>query len=290
MKCLKIILPLFVFGVLVSSNTNLKSSKAVNAWYSYKSELGPDELETTFISEEIDTKGIYHYNYHIKNISEFYIHDFYIYGEYQLEDENFTRNQYDEFNIQNDLFNYKTLLIGPNQEVDVEFYLNNKYLDIDKVEVTAIGYDASINAQIAADVTLINNILSRSDNRVYLDIQNKDDNYYYNAILKATIDNEEYYFVASDKNDFYVYGNFVDRCNYDVEITLVRVIKIPNGQTGKIVDDYKERNSGKSIFSSVLFIIFWPIFLIIFCVVIVPIIIGICIFVRSVRNKRKITK
>ena len=79
MKAGKIILPLFALGILVCSNSYVKVSQPSNAWRAYKNDLNADELETTFISEEQDTKGFYHYKYHINNISEFYISRFVTY-------------------------------------------------------------------------------------------------------------------------------------------------------------------------------------------------------------------
>lgn len=287
MKYTKIILPLFALGILVSSSAYCKSSQPVNAWSTYQYSLQSNELETTFISEENEC-GKYFYKYHVKNISEFYIYDFYIYGEYRNFGEDYNHTQYDIYSVKNDIFDYGTLLIGPNQEADVEFCVNNKFLSLDKIDISAMGYRADESIEFANDVTLTSGVLSLKDPHAYLSFETKDDNYWYYTILKANVDNNDYYFITSDKKDFRVDGNFVNRCNDDIEISLVKVIKIHKYPVEE--QNEEEIKSANRFKSRIALIIFGPIIFAVFFIIAIPIIIGIVLKIRGAKKKRNISK
>ena len=287
MKYTKIILPLFALGILVSSSAYCKSSQPANAWSTYQYSLQSNELETTFISEE-NEGGKYFYKYHVKNISEFYIYDFYIHGEYRNFGEDYNHPQYDIYGVKNDIFDYGTLLIGPNQEADIEFCVDNKFLSLDKIDISAMGYRADESIEYANDVTLTSSVLSLKDPHAYLSFETKDDNYVYYAILKANVDNNDYYFVTSDKKDFRVDGNFVNRCNDDIEISLVKVIKIHKYPVEE--QNEEEIKSANKFKSHIALIIFGPIIFGAFCIIAIPIIIGIVLIIRAAKKKRNISK
>lgn len=256
MKHAKVLLSLFAFGILVGSNCNFRTVQATNAWQSsYESRLAANGLESTFISLETDQNGLNHYKYHVKNISKFYIYDFCINGLRKVSGENYELNQSDRAKVENDLFNYKTLLIGPNQETDVDFCVQEKYSNIEQVSITAYGYDVSGNGEIATDVSLENNYLTLSDSTVHLSIENNDKNYDYYAICKANIDSNDYYFVVSSENEYKAYGNFASRSNENISIELVKTIKFRHNNQAGYDENGNNSSSGAAVVNFMLAIL-----------------------------------
>lgn len=245
-----------ILGILGVSSISAKTPVETNAWTSYGSSSKPDELETTFISEEMDDGGVYHYNFHVKNISDRFITEFVI-GE-PVGSSDGVYKHYSKYRVENNLFDYGTLVIGPNQEVDVEFTTNNKYENIDNVELFAEGYYAESENDFVLDAHLSNNVLSSTNNKISINIENKEEGYTYFAFLKTTIDNEEYYFVAEETRDYVVNGNYSSNGDREYNIELVKVFK-KEIYGSDYYDETKERDDWSS---TILFAIFAPVLII----------------------------
>ena len=112
---------LSILSILGVASISAKAPQEVNAWQS-NGETSDEDLEITFINEEVDDKGSYHYKYHIKNAGQKYIQEFTIRGPFDASNETVTL--FTSYEIKNDLFNYRTLLLAPNQETDVDFCVN----------------------------------------------------------------------------------------------------------------------------------------------------------------------
>ena len=245
-----------ILGILGVSSIFAKTPVETNAWTSYGSSSKSDELETAFISEEIDDGGVYHYKFHVKNISDKFITEFVI-GEPVGSSDGVYKN-YSKYRVENNLFDYRTLVIGPNQEVDVEFTTNNKYENINNVELFAEGYYAESENDFVLDAHLNNNVLSSTNNKISINIENKEEGYAYFAFLKTTIDNEEYYFVAEETRDYVVNGNYSSNGDREFNIELVKVLKKEIYGS----DYYGETKERDDWSSTILFAIFAPVLII----------------------------
>ena len=245
-----------ILGILGVSSINAKTPVETNAWTSYGSSSKSDELETTFISEETDNVGVYHYKFHVKNISDKFITEFVI-GEPVGSSDGVYKN-YSKYRVENNLFDYRTLVIGPNQEVDVEFTTNNKYENINNVELFAEGYYAESENDFVLDAHLNNNVLSSTNNKISINIENKEEGYAYFAFLKTTIDNKEYYFVAEETRDYVVNGNYSSNGDREYNIELVKVLKKEIYGS----DYYGETKERDDWSSTILFAIFAPVLII----------------------------
>ena len=245
-----------ILGILGVSSIFAKTPVETNAWTSYGSSSKSDELETTFISEEIDDGGVYHYKFHVKNIRDKFITEFVI-GEPVGSSDGVYKN-YSKYRVENNLFDYRTLVIGPNQEVDVEFTTNNKYENINNVELFAEGYYAESENDFVLDAHLNNNVLSSTNNKISINIENKEEGYAYFAFLKTTIDNEEYYFVAEETRDYVVNGNYSSNGDREYNIELVKVLKKEIYGS----DHYGETKERDDWSSTIFFAIFAPVLII----------------------------
>lgn len=242
---------LSILSILGVASLNAKAPQEVNAWTSI--DENDENIETSFLSEELDQNGTYHYKFHIKNVGQIYIRDFSIWGQYNPS------NELDEahatFEVKNDLFNYKTLLIAPNQELDVDFRLNQRFLDVNQVSINAFGYLCN-NENYFANGHLNSNILSRENSKINLTIENRDSNYTYIAILKTTVDGEDYYFSAEESSEYKVNGNYASNGDRDYLVELVKVLKKEKNNVDPMAEDREARGS---MSRDIMLLFFWPI-------------------------------
>lgn len=275
---------LFVIGlftILIAANANISSPQPVNAWRSFRGLSNEDELEFTLISEtKLEDSSYYNYKYHIKNVGNIFITEFHIEGPYV--DGTLSEKQYKDVLVENNIFDYQTLVIGPNQEVDVDFLLLNKFSNLDEVKIIADCYTCDFEDECVNNASLTNNILSSRNSTVHLKIDEDDYNYNFYAFLKTTIDNKEYYFVADKNKDYVVSGNYGSNGIVDLEIELVKVIKRPIYRDN--IEGVEEKEGNWT--GLVLLVIFAPLIAFILGFIILGGIIALCVFI-GIRSKRK---
>lgn len=276
----KRLLALGLFGLFIAANASFSVPQQVNAWRSVRKSSNTGELETSLISNTIDTAGYRHYKYHIKNVGKIYCTEFCLSGAYLDGQE--LKNQYDIKRVENDLFDYETLVVGPNQEVDVEFVLPQSFSNIDNVAIGANGYCWDYDEELVTSARLTSNVLSSADHLVHLTYDSKDaqNNGNFIAVLKTNIDSEDYYFVAQKDNGYVVSGKYGINGDVQLDIELVRVIKTyiyaSDGQ-------FEDHNHEGDFRIPILLIIFGPIVI----GILIMILIGAIIAIATVRTIKK---
>ncbi|MBO7614510.1 MAG: hypothetical protein J6T15_02260 [Bacilli bacterium] len=245
---------LSILSILSVASISAKAPQEVNAWQS-NGETSDKDLEITFINEEVDDKGSYHYKYHIKNVGQKYIQEFTIRGPFDASNE--TATLFTSYEIKNDLFNYRTLLLAPNQETDVDFCVNEKFLDLNNVAINAYGI-ADDNPNYVASGRLNSSVLSGENCKINLDIDHKSSTYSYIAILKTTVEGKEYYFSAEESSDYEVYGNYSINKSRVYNVELIRIIKREKYTPDQLEEGKKERDK---MARDIALLIFWPIIL-----------------------------
>lgn len=272
---------LFILSILGVASLNAKAPQEADAWTSI--DENDENIETSFLSEELDQNGIYHYKFHIKNVGKIYIRDLSIWGQYNPLNE--LDKAHATFEVKNDLFDYKTLLIAPNQELDVDFSLNQRFLDINQVSINAFGYLCN-NENYFANGHLNSNILSRENSKISLTIENRDSNYTYIAILKTTVDGEDYYFSAEESSEYKVNGNYASNGDRDYLVELVKVLKQEKYNVDPMAEDKEARGSMNR---DIMLLFFWPMIIPLVIIlggsILVCLIVGISVAIKIKKKK-----